>query len=102
MCADLTLEGRALQGRPIFTYLGAWMVIPSVALAYGSNAFLRLILYFVPLLSVGLAQVPIEGRRSDRGLAIGAMLVLALGYFLGISFLRPEWFRVTPYDSVLQ
>lgn len=84
-----------------FSLMAAWMVIPAVALAYGSNAYLRLILYFIPVLSVGLAQAGESSRRADTRLVLGTVLALALGYFVAISYLRPEWFRVTPFEWLL-
>lgn len=76
----------------------SWMLAPVMMLAYGSNTFLRLANYFLPFLVV---VVPLALRRVParflRQVYTTASLLAALMYFIGITTLRPEWYRVTPY-----
>jgi len=95
-------DGSSPESQASFIHLAAWMVLPASALAYGSNAYLRLTFYFVPMLATGIAASTSTIRsRRDTQLIKGAVWVVSLAYFIALSYLRPEWFRVIPYESIL-
>lgn len=80
----------------------SWMTIPILGLAFGSNAFLRLANYFVPFVAVGVAtSLTCILNRESRRIAKYVIIVGTLAYFVAVSALRPEWYLVIPYVSIL-
>ena len=96
--------GRAEResGESSFLVLAGWMSVPAVAMAYGSNVYLRLTFYFIPLLAaVAAGRIDEIPHWRDRDVSRLLLGLTALVYFIVLSYLRPEWFQVIPYRSAL-
>lgn len=81
-------------------FQASWVVLPAMSLAYGSNVYLRLANYCVPFLIVAVSM-GLESVRDIRQRAWWGYVVVgtAIVFFVMITVLRPEWYRITPYAS---